>query len=81
LNLIAVLIAWLDRSWTAAGIAILWGPALNVCLIFGAQAVIPRARQHQGFSLGKHLAISIVVPGVAAVLDYLIIISMTLHGC
>jgi hypothetical protein len=81
LNLGAILVAWLDRSWLAAGIAMLWGPGLNVCLIFCAQLVIPRAKQHQGFSLGKHQAISIGVPVAAAVLDYIIILSMGLHGC
>lgn len=81
LNLGAILVAWLDRSWLAIGIAMLWGPALNMCLLFSAQLVIPRAKQHQGFSLGQHQTISIAVPGVAALLDYIIIVSMDLHGC
>jgi hypothetical protein len=81
LNLGAILVAWLDRSWLVFGVAMLWGPALNLCLIFGAELVIPRAKQHQGFLLGKHHAISIAVPVMAAVLGYIIILSMDLHGC
>ena len=81
LNLVAMLVAWRDHGWIAVGIAGIWGPALNVCLILVALLVIPDAKQHQGFSLGKHLAISITVPVVAAVLDFLIVFSMDLRGC
>lgn len=54
-NQVALLVAWLDRSWIAFGVAMVWGPALNACLILGALLVIPRSRQHKGFSLGNTL--------------------------
>ena len=81
LNLLALLVAWRDRSWIAMGVAVIWGPALNASLFLGALLAIRRAKQHLGFSLGKHLLISLAVAAVAVLLDYVIIMSMHLHGC
>ena len=81
LNLCALGVAWRDRSFGAAAIAMFYGPAGNGLLALLALAASLALQRRPGFSMARHLALSLGAPAVAIVADFLLILSMGLHGC
>ena len=81
LNLCALGYAWRDRSFGAFAVALIYGPAGNALLAVFSLAAAAWRRYGAGFSMHAHLALSLGVPAVAAVADYLLIRAMGLHGC
>ena len=81
-NFLALVAAWRDRSWGAFGIATTGAPLLNGVLLILGLVAIPFLRNRQvGFSLVRHLRLTIGIPVAAVVIDAFAIISMGLHGC
>ena len=73
-NLIALAAAWQDRSWGALGIAVVVGPSMNGVLSLLSLLATPALQRTFGpFSVGKHVAISLLLPGAAICLDALAI--------
>src|ERR1700748_3819179 len=77
MNLIALGVAALDRSWGALGIAVIYGPLMNgllgfISLVFTVRLI--------GENVRSHIVLSIVSPLLAITVDYLIINSLPLHG-
>lgn len=81
LNLLALAVAWVDRSWIAFGIAMLWGPILNAVLFLSTLLFLSRLKAVRGFSFARFFTISLGAPIIAAVVDYFAIFAMGLHGC
>ena len=80
-NLLALGVAWQDRSWGALAIAVIYGPILNG--IFALIGLLATAflRRNDQFSIWRHVVLSLGVPIAAASIDAFIIFSMGLHGC
>ena len=79
----AQFIAWAaeDRSFTAIQISILVGPVSNVILLLVSLAVTPLLRRTVGgASVGLYKAVSIGLPLVAVMVDFVVIFAMPLHG-
>ncbi len=81
LNVVAIVIALIDRSWLAVGIAILGAPIMNGLLALISLAVIRGMTRQAGLSLLGHIGLSIGGSAIAAVIDYFLILAMPLHGC
>jgi hypothetical protein len=81
-NLIALWLAWDDRSWGALGIAIAYGPIANGVLALASLLATPFLnRKDPLFSAGGHAALSLGIPAAAALVDAIAIFSMDLSGC
>lgn len=81
LNLLALAVAWVDRSWFAFGISLAYGPALNACLaISGSVVALRRRRSYLGI-LARDLVACWCIPATAAALDYFLISAVGLQGC
>lgn len=81
-NLLVLAAAWQDKSWGALWMAIIGSPGLNIILmVLGLTAIPSLKRRDSEFSLGRHLAVTLGLPIAAVVADFLIILSMGLHGC
>ena len=80
-NCFVLSVAWQDKSWAALWMAIVVGPVLNGALLISGLVAIPfLKRRRVSFSLRRHLALTIGVPIAAVVADFVIILSMGLHG-
>lgn len=81
-NLLVLSAAWQDKSWGALWMAIIGSPGLNIILmVLGLTAIPSLKRRDPEFSLGRHLAVTLGLPIAAVVANFLIILSMDLHGC
>jgi hypothetical protein len=81
-NLALVLVAEADRSWGAAWIAILIGPVTNVVLVIASLAGIPFVRRAaRGGPIDLYVLAGILCPVVGAIVDWVCITSMDMHGC
>lgn len=75
-NGLALLLAFVDRSWFAFGIGMVVAPAANALIAllsfagFGARGMA-----------WKYRLMALVGPLLAAGVDYFVIFSMGLHGC
>ena len=81
LNLLALALAWDDRSWFALVISVALGPALNACLAIGGSVLAVRWKRRYPGTLARNLVASWCLPATVVVLDYFLISSMGLHGC
>src|SRR4051794_29820454 len=80
-NGVLVGIAASDRSYLALGVAIMAGPITNGVIFLLSLACIPLLKiRGAGPALG-YLGASMILPIAAVVLDFMIIKSMSLHGC
>lgn len=81
-NLLAMFVAWIDGSWGAAAIGVIWGPSLNVGLVLLSLVLIPKwKRSHPDDPLRWHVAISFLAAVLAVFATFGAIAQMDLHGC
>ncbi len=81
-NALLILVANANRSWTALGIAIIFGPIMNGILIVVSLAFVPVVRRlGGGASVSLYVLAGILVPIAATVVDAACIMSMKLQGC
>jgi hypothetical protein len=80
-NIPLLVLAAMDRSWGALGIAIVVGPIVNVLVGLLLLAVSLSMKSKTGFSTEQCFLMCAATTGGAVVLDFLIIFSMGLHGC
>lgn len=69
-----------DRSWGALGMAICVGPIANGVLALVSLCATPWMKSAAG-SPWAHVAFSLGVPAAAIAGDFLLIMTMDLHGC
>jgi hypothetical protein len=80
-NAILLLLANGDRSWGAFGIGLLFGPMINATIAIVAVLLRPIVRKRTGASTVAYSLLATVGPVAAAVIDFVTISSMRLHGC
>ncbi len=80
-NIALMAVAWQDRSWTAFGIAMLFAPATNLGLTLASLFVYTALPNRHGRSFSRHAIVSVSVPAVALVCDFLQFSVMSMHGC
>ena len=82
LNSVLLFFAWREGSWTAAGIAMIYGPMLNgIVSLISLIPMLFLSRYDSGYSHRRHLFLSIGLPATAIVVDYLAVMSMDFRGC
>jgi hypothetical protein len=75
-------IAAADQGWGALGIAVLIGPITNGVLLLISLTVLPAIKRGGSMeSVGTYLAVSICMPIAAVILDFLIVVAISPHGC
>ncbi len=82
MNLVLLWVAIDDKSWGAIGIAMLFGPLLNLSV---AAALVAWA-SHGKISIGARPSWQTILPFwlmplLATVLDWVVIAQLPLHGC
>lgn len=80
-NLPVLALAWNDRSWGALAISVALGPMFNASLAIGGSVLAIRWRRHYPGTWVWILVASWCIPATAAVVDYFLISSISLHGC
>jgi hypothetical protein len=80
-NALALLVAWIDRSYFALSIQYTLAPGLNLALALASVGALPRLRRRDRFPAGWHAAISLLAPATLTAIDFGMISRMTLHGC
>lgn len=81
LNVFAVVAAWMDQSWGAFGIAILWGPILNAILVLVPLLTEWQWRPRYQADLARpYVFAAILSPILLAIVDFLLISLVPLHG-
>jgi hypothetical protein len=82
LNLVALTLAWRDRSLGAMVIAVFIGPAANGVFALLALAMTPfLKRRRPCFSVWRHAALSLGIPVAAMVVDGILILLMRPSAC
>ena len=83
LTLGAIGFAWIDKSWGALGMALVFGPVANAVLLIGSLIVLavlksrcPELRHFQ-----HPLMSAVFAPLLSAVMVFFSVFAMPLHGC
>jgi uncharacterized membrane protein YidH (DUF202 family) len=82
INVVLLILAASAPGKFATGIAILFGPAINLITIFPALAFAPSIRRQFGRGVGNSYALlAVVLPVMGILVDFLVILSMGWTGC
>jgi len=81
-NGVALAVAAVDKSWTAFGVLVVFGPVMNALFaIVGGLAAWPLKKKNPELHLARHLSITIGSALLACLALCGSIYSMDLHGC
>jgi len=80
-NAALMAVAWHDRSWIALGIVMLIAPATNVGLAVASILIFTSLPNRTERSFSRHAILSVTVPALALVCDFLQFSVMNTHAC